>query len=49
MALVNPNIAMSYRGIELPNQLAQYSQIEQIKNAQQANQLNQLRMEEPII
>jgi hypothetical protein len=46
MALVNPNIAMGYQGIQLPNQLAQYSQIEQIKNAQQANQLNQLRMEE---
>jgi hypothetical protein len=46
MALVNPNIAMGYRGVEIPNQLAQYAQLSAIQNAQQANQLNQLKMEE---
>jgi hypothetical protein len=46
MALVDPNIAMGYRGVEIPNQLAQYGQLAQIQNAQQANQLNQMRMAE---
>ena len=46
MALVDPNIAMGFRGIEVPNQLAQYGQLAQIQNAQQANQLNQMRMAE---
>jgi hypothetical protein len=46
MALVDPNIAMGYRGVEIPNQLAQYAQLSAIQNAQQANQLNQLKMEE---
>ena len=43
MALVDPNIAMSYRGIELPNQLAQYGQIAQIQNAQNQNRLADLQ------
>jgi hypothetical protein len=44
MALVDPNIAMSYRGIELPNQLAQYGQLAQIQNAQNQNQLAQYQL-----
>jgi len=44
MALVDPNIAMGYRGIELPNQLAQYGQIAQIQNAQNQNQLAQYQL-----
>jgi hypothetical protein len=43
MALVDPNIAMSYRGIELPNQLAQYAQVQQIQNAQNQNRLADLQ------
>ena len=45
MAL-DPNIALGVRGIEMPNQLAQYAQVSQIQNAQQANQLHQLQMAE---
>jgi hypothetical protein len=43
MALVDPNIAMSYRGIEVPNQLAQYAQVQQIQNAQNQNRLADLQ------
>jgi hypothetical protein len=46
MALVDPNIAMGYRGIELPNQLAQYGQIAQIQNAQNQNRLADAQMQE---
>lgn len=46
MALVNPNIAMGYRGIEIPNQLAQYAQVQQIQNAQNQNRLAGLQMQE---
>jgi hypothetical protein len=46
MALVDPNIAMSYRGIELPNQLAQYGQVQAIQNAQRQNKLADLQMQE---
>lgn len=45
MAL-NPNISLSVRPIEIPNQLAQYAQLSQIQSAQQANQLNQMQMAE---
>lgn len=45
MALVDPNIAMSYRGIELPNQLAQYGQIAQIQHAQNQNRLADAQMQ----
>jgi len=45
MALVNPNIAMAYRGIELPNQLAQYAQIEQIKSGQRQGEVADMQME----
>ena len=46
MALVDPSIAMSYRGIELPNQLAQYGQVAQIQAAQNQNRLADLQMQE---
>jgi hypothetical protein len=46
MALVDPNIAMGYKGIplELPNQLAQYAQISQIQQAQNQNALAQYQL-----
>ena len=48
MALVNPNIAMSYRApdIQAPNQLAQYAQMQQILGGQQTQELNALKMQE---
>lgn len=48
MALVNPNIAMSYRAPEFQpqNQLAQYAQMQQILGGQQEQQLNALKMQE---
>jgi hypothetical protein len=46
MALVNPNIAMGYRGIELANPLAQYGQVAAIQNAQQQNALANMQMQE---
>jgi hypothetical protein len=45
MAL-NPNIALSVRPLEVPNQLAQYGQLQQIMAAQDAQQINALKMEE---
>jgi hypothetical protein len=46
MALVDPNIAMGYKGIplELPNQLAQYAQLSQIQQAQNQNALAQYQL-----
>jgi hypothetical protein len=48
MALVNPNIAMSFRQPEfqVPNALAQYAQLQQIQGGQQAQELNALKMQE---
>jgi hypothetical protein len=46
MALVDPNIAMSYRGVELPNQLAQYAQVSAIQNAQNQNRMADMQMRE---
>jgi hypothetical protein len=48
MALVNPNIAMSFRQPEFqaPNALAQYAQLQQIQSGQQAQELNALKMQE---
>ena len=43
MAL-DPNIALGVRGIELPNQLAQYGQLAQIQNAQNQNALAQYQL-----
>jgi hypothetical protein len=48
MALVNPNIAMSFRQPEFAprNALAEYAQIQQIQGGRQAQELNALKMEE---
>ena len=48
MALVNPNIAMSFRqpDIQAPNALAQYAQIQQIQGGRQAQEMNALKMQE---
>jgi len=48
MALVNPNIAMSFRqpDIQAPNALAQYAQLQQIQGGQQAQELNKLQIQE---
>lgn len=48
MALVNPNIAMSFRQpeIQAPNALAQYAQLQQIQAGRQAQELNALKMQE---
>jgi len=48
MALVNPNIAMSFRAPEIqqPNMLADYAAIQQIQGGQQAQQLNALKIQE---
>lgn len=46
MALVNPNIAMSYRqpDIQAPNALAQFAQIQQIQGGRQAQELAQYQL-----
>lgn len=48
MALVNPNIAMSFRQpeIQAPNALAQYAQMQQIMGGQQTQELNKLQIQE---
>jgi hypothetical protein len=46
MALVDPNIAMGYRGVEIPNQLAQYAQLSQIQNAQNQNRMANMQLDE---
>jgi hypothetical protein len=48
MALVNPNIAMSFRAPEIqqPNMLADYAAIQQIQGGRQAQELNALKMQE---
>lgn len=43
---LNPNIALSARGIELQNPLDQYSKVMSIRNAQQQNQLAQMQMQQ---
>jgi hypothetical protein len=46
MALVNPNIAMSFRQpeIQAPNALAQYAQLQQIQGGQQAQELARFQL-----
>jgi hypothetical protein len=44
MMPLNPNIAMSFRGVELQNPLAQYGQMAQIQNAQNQNALAQFQL-----
>jgi hypothetical protein len=48
MALVNPNIAMSYRGVELPQQnaLADYAAIQQIQSGQRQAEVSQMQIEQ---
>jgi hypothetical protein len=48
MALVNPNIAMSFRAPEIqqPNMLADYAAIQQIQGGRQAQELNALKIQE---
>lgn len=47
MALVNPNIAMSYRGVEIPQQnaLADYAAIQQIQGGQRQAEVSQMQLE----
>lgn len=42
----DPSIIMGYKGIEVPNPLAQYSQVMQIQAAQRQNEMGQMQMEE---
>ena len=48
MALVNPNIAMSYRGVEMPqqNMLADYAAIQQIQGSQRQGEVAQMQLEQ---
>jgi len=47
MALVNPNIAMSFRGVELPQQnaLADYAAVQQIQGSQRQGEVAQMQLE----
>jgi len=47
MALVNPNIAMGYRGVEIPQQnaLADYAAIQQIQSGQRQAEVSQMQLE----
>ena len=48
MALVNPNIAMSFRGVEMPQQnaLADYAAIQQIQGGQRQAEVAQMQLEQ---
>ena len=48
MALVNPNIALSVKSLDIPqnNLLAQYAQLAQVQNAQQQQELHQAQLAE---
>jgi len=46
MALVDPNIAMSYKGIQLADPLTQYGQVANIQNALVQQEFNQDRLEQ---
>ena len=48
MALVNPNIAMSYRGIEVPQQnvLADYAAVQQIQSGQRQAEVAQMQLDQ---
>ena len=43
---LDTSIAMGYRPMQMPNQLAQYAQMQQIMGGQQEQQLNALKMQE---
>lgn len=47
MALVNPNIAMSFRGVEMPQQnaLADYAAIQQIQGGQRQAEVSQMQLD----
>lgn len=47
MALVNPNIAMSYRGVEVPQQnaLADYAAVQQIQSGQRQAEVSQMQID----
>lgn len=47
MALVNPNIAMSFRGVEMPqqNMLADYAAVQQIQSGQRQGEAAQMQLE----
>jgi hypothetical protein len=47
MALVNPNIAMSFRGIEMPQQnaLADYAAVQQIQSGQRQAEVSQMQLD----
>jgi len=47
MALVNPNIAMSFRGVEIPQQnaLADYAAVQQIQSGQRQAEVSQMQLE----
>jgi hypothetical protein len=48
MALVDPSIAMSFRGLQLPpptNALAQYAQLMQIQQAQRQGEVSQMQLD----
>jgi hypothetical protein len=45
MALVNPNIAMSYRAPEMPNQLANYAAMQQIQSGQRQGEAAQMQLD----
>ncbi len=40
----DPSVILGYRGVEIPNQLAQYAQMAQVENAQQQNALAQFQL-----
>ena len=48
MALVNPNIAMSFRGVEVPQQnaLADYAAVQQIQSGQRQAEVSQMQIEQ---
>lgn len=41
---IDPSIALGYKGIEVPNPLAQYAQVAQIQNAQNQNAMAQYQL-----
>lgn len=45
---IDPNISMSYRGIEVPNPLNQLAQVSQIQAAQQQQQIGAMKLEDMI-
>ena len=42
----DPSIILGYRGVEIPNQLAQYAQMAQVENAQRQGEVAQMQLEQ---